>query len=194
MDRCPFLVAFRSSLTTPESPSDKMFWIRACMQCVWTGSIKIKLSTDIISWYLGTYLLMTPRLPRKIQYTDQTLLSTLPIVSLSWYFFFLFFLWYFFSSPYHFRWSQSHLCCHIFTSYLLVCTSSSCCYICITWVYQINLNLNKVRQRLRRACASLQSQFSIDGSGMSSITAFMLNGLICVTRLKPQLGKRPFCI
>ena len=41
------LVAFRSSLT---SPSDKMFWIRACMQCVWTGSIEIKLSTDIISW------------------------------------------------------------------------------------------------------------------------------------------------
>ena len=30
---------------------------------------------------------MTPRLPRKIQYTDQTLLSTLPIVSLSWYIF-----------------------------------------------------------------------------------------------------------
>ena len=46
------LVAFRSSLTTP---SDKMFWIRACMQCVWTGSIEIKLSTDIISWYFGTY-------------------------------------------------------------------------------------------------------------------------------------------
>ena len=38
----------RSSLTTS---SDKMFWIRACMQCVWTGSIEIKLSTDIISWY-----------------------------------------------------------------------------------------------------------------------------------------------
>ena len=29
-------------------PSDKMFWIRACMQCAWTGSIEIKLSTDII--------------------------------------------------------------------------------------------------------------------------------------------------
>ena len=39
------LVAFRSSLTTP---SDKMFCIGACMQCVWTGSIEIKLSTDII--------------------------------------------------------------------------------------------------------------------------------------------------
>ena len=39
-----------------------------------------------------------------------------------------------------------------------------------------------MRQRLRRACASLHSQFSIDGSGMSSITAFMLNGLIlCLT-------------
>ena len=48
----PFLVAFRSSLTTP---SDKMFWIRACMQCVWTDSIEIKLSTDIISWYFSTY-------------------------------------------------------------------------------------------------------------------------------------------
>ena len=47
----PILVAFRSSLTTP---SDKMFWIRACMQCVLTGSIEIKLSTDIIS-YFGTY-------------------------------------------------------------------------------------------------------------------------------------------
>ena len=32
-----------------------MFWIRACMQWVWTGSIEIKLSTDIISWYFGTY-------------------------------------------------------------------------------------------------------------------------------------------
>ena len=30
-DGGPFLVAFRSSLTIP---SDKMFWIRACMQCV----------------------------------------------------------------------------------------------------------------------------------------------------------------
>ena len=39
-----------------------------------------------------------------------------------------------------------------------------------------------MRQRLRRACASLHSQFSIDGSGMSSITDFMLNGLIlCLT-------------
>ena len=71
--------------------SDKMFWIRACMQCVWTGSIEIKLSTDIISFYFGTY---------------------------------------------------------------------------------------NERQRLRRACASLHSQFSIDGSVMSSITAFVLNGLI----------------
>ena len=44
-DGGPFLVAFRSSLITP---SDKMFWIRACMQCVWTGSIEIKLSTDMI--------------------------------------------------------------------------------------------------------------------------------------------------
>ena len=40
-DGGPFSVAFRSSLTTP---SDKMFWIRACMQCVWTGLIEIKLS------------------------------------------------------------------------------------------------------------------------------------------------------
>ena len=44
-DGGPFLVAFRPSLTTP---SDKMFWIRTCIQCVWTGSIEIKLSTDII--------------------------------------------------------------------------------------------------------------------------------------------------
>ena len=86
-DDGPFLVAFRSSLTTP---SDKMFWIRACMQCVWTGSIEIKLSTDIIS-YFGTY---------------------------------------------------------------------------------------NMRQRLRQVCASVLSQYSIDGSGMSSITAFVLNGLI----------------
>ena len=34
-----------------------------------------------------------------------------------------------------------------------------------------------VRQSLRRVYASLHSQFSIDGSGMSSITAFKLNGL-----------------
>ena len=47
----PNLVAFRSSLTTP---SDNMFWIRACMQCAWTSSIEIKLSTDIMSWYFGT--------------------------------------------------------------------------------------------------------------------------------------------
>ena len=39
-DGGPFLVAFWSSLTTP---SDKIFWIRACMQCIWTGSIEIKL-------------------------------------------------------------------------------------------------------------------------------------------------------
>ena len=39
-----------------------------------------------------------------------------------------------------------------------------------------------MRQRLRRACASLHSQFSIDGFDMSSITAFMLNGLfLCLT-------------
>ena len=30
-------------------------WQNACMQSVWTCSIEIKLSTDIISWYLGTY-------------------------------------------------------------------------------------------------------------------------------------------
>ena len=35
-----------------------------------------------------------------------------------------------------------------------------------------------MQQRLRQACASVHSQFSIDGSGMSSITAFMVNGLI----------------
>ena len=33
----------------------EMFWICACMQCVWTGWIEIKLSTDIISWYLVWY-------------------------------------------------------------------------------------------------------------------------------------------
>ena len=80
-----------------------MFWIRACMQCVWTGSIEIKLSTDIISWYFGTY---------------------------------------------------------------------------------------NVRQRYRRACASLHSQFSIDGSGMSSITAFMLNGLILCVTIQTTTWKR----
>ena len=53
VDGGPFLVALRSSLTTP---SDNMFWIRACMQCVWTGSIEIKLSTDIMSWYFGTLI------------------------------------------------------------------------------------------------------------------------------------------
>ena len=103
-DGGPFLVAFRSSLTTP---SDKMFWIRACMQCMWTGSFEIKLSTDNISWYFGTF---------------------------------------------------------------------------------------NVRQRLRRACASVHSQFSIYGSGMSSITTFMLNGLVlCLTtRTMHNLEKGPF--
>ena len=40
-----------------------------------------------------------------------------------------------------------------------------------------------VRQRLRRACASVHFHYSIDGSGMSSITAFMLNGslILCLT-------------
>ena len=99
-DGGPFLVAFRSSLTTP---SDKMFWIRACMQCVWTGSIEIKLSADIISWYFGTY---------------------------------------------------------------------------------------NVRQRLRGASASLHSQFSSDGSGMSSITAFMLNGLILCLATQTTTSKK----
>ena len=102
-DGGPFLVAFRSSLT---SPSDKMFWIRACMQCVFTGSIEIKLDGHNL-WYFGTY---------------------------------------------------------------------------------------NVRQKLGPACASLHSQFNIDGSGMSSITAFMLNGLILCLATQTTLGKRPFCI
>ena len=44
-----------------------------------------------------------------------------------------------------------------------------------------------MRQRLRRACASLHS-------GMSSITAFMLNGLILCLTTQTTLWKRPFCI
>ena len=42
---------------------------------------------------------------------------------------------------------------------------------------------------LRRACASVHFQYSIDGSGMSSITAFMLNGS---HDLNHYLKKRPF--
>ena len=40
-----------------------------------------------------------------------------------------------------------------------------------------------VRQILRRACASVHFHYSIDGSGMSNITAFMLNGslILCLT-------------
>ena len=53
VDGGPFLVALRSFLITP---SDKMFWIRACMQCVWTGLIKIKLSTNIMTCYFGTLI------------------------------------------------------------------------------------------------------------------------------------------
>ena len=44
--------------------------------------------------------------------------------------------------------------------------------------------------RLRRAHASLHSQFSIDGSGMSSINAFMLNGLILCLTTKTTTWKK----
>ena len=77
-DGGPILVAFRSSLIIP---SDKMIWIRACMQFVWTATV----DEHIISWDFGTY---------------------------------------------------------------------------------------NMRQRLRRACARVHSQYSIDGSVMSSITTF----------------------
>ena len=51
------------------------------------------------------------------------------------------------------------------------------------------LVLNNVRQRLRRACASVHSQYNIDGS----ITAFMLNGLIvCLTTQTTTWKKGPF--
>ena len=50
-----------------------------------------------------------------------------------------------------------------------------------------------VRQRLRRACASVHFQYSTDGSGMSSITAFMLNELIlCLTTQTTTWKKDPF--
>ena len=50
-----------------------------------------------------------------------------------------------------------------------------------------------VRQRLRRACASVHFQYSIDGSGMSSITAFVLNELIlCLTTQTTTWKKGPF--
>ena len=51
-----------------------------------------------------------------------------------------------------------------------------------------------VRQRLRRACASVHFQYSIDGSGMSSITAFMLNGslILCLTTQTTTWKKGPF--
>ena len=47
-----------------------------------------------------------------------------------------------------------------------------------------------MRQRLRRACARVHSQFSIDGYGMSN----MQMDQFCVSRLKPQLGKGPLYI
>ena len=51
-----------------------------------------------------------------------------------------------------------------------------------------------VRQRLRRACASVHFQYSIDISGMSSITAFMLNGslILCLTTQTTTWKKGPF--
>ena len=51
-----------------------------------------------------------------------------------------------------------------------------------------------VRQRLRRACASVHFQYSIDCSGMSSITAFMLNGslILCLTTQTTTWKKGPF--
>ena len=47
-----------------------------------------------------------------------------------------------------------------------------------------------VRQRLRRACASVHFQYSIDGSGLSSITAFMLNGLVLCLRTQTTTWKK----
>ena len=54
----------------------------------------------------------------------------------------------------------------------------------------------KVRQRLRRACASLHFQYSIGGSGMSSIAAFMLNGslILCLATQTTTWKKGPFVI
>ena len=51
-----------------------------------------------------------------------------------------------------------------------------------------------VRQRLRRACASVHFQYSINGSGKSSITAFMLNGslIMCLTTQTTTWKKGPF--
>ena len=51
-----------------------------------------------------------------------------------------------------------------------------------------------VRQRLRRACTSVHFQYSIDGSGMSSITAFMLNGslILCLMTQTTTWKKGPF--
>ena len=51
-----------------------------------------------------------------------------------------------------------------------------------------------VRQRLRRACASVHFQYSIDGSGMSSITAFVEWINFVSNNSNHNLEKRPFCI
>ena len=51
-----------------------------------------------------------------------------------------------------------------------------------------------VRQRLRRASASVHFQYSIDGSGMSSVISFMLNGslILCLTTQTTTWKKGPF--
>ena len=53
-----------------------------------------------------------------------------------------------------------------------------------------------LRQRLRRVCASVHFQYSIDGSGMSSITAFYVEWFIKFVShdSNHNLEKKPFCI
>ena len=55
-----------------------------------------------------------------------------------------------------------------------------------TWIRTCHFTIFWYLQRATKtqtACASVHFQYSIDGSGMSSITAFMLNGslILCLT-------------
>ena len=180
-DGGPFLVAFRSSLTTP---SDKMFWIRACMQCVWTDLIEIKLSTDIIhariQKVLSKGIRLWQRLFLKLMGGGRTHVplwadhhrpaSETPSKAFCWHAdecptlnaglaaaIFQGIRTYIAITPI-FLW---------FFSDFLVCGSGP-------WsahVISRYFGTYNVRQRLRRACASVHFQYSIDGSGMSSITA-----------------------
>ena len=156
-----------------------MFWISACMQCVWTGSIEIKLSTDIIHARIQKVL------SKGIQLWQRLFLKLMA-----------------------FRWHADEcptlnagLAAAIFQGIRTCIARKTYMFVIFQWLGSAHIisryfGTYNVRQRLRRACASVHFQYSIDGSGTSSTTAFMLNGslILCLTTQTTTWKKAPLYI